>query len=99
MPSRSAGFSLFVPWVASEARPPRKGYPHEGGPHRTAARKGEAVINRHRIRVTDGSRVAGRGRCRMIQRLAFEVAVVIITAAFTYTITSWLAAWLAGGIS
>ena len=35
----------------------------------------------------------------MIQRLSFEVSVVIITAAFTYTLTSWLAAWLAGGIS
>lgn len=34
----------------------------------------------------------------MMRRLAFEVSVVIITAAFTYTITSWLAAWLAGAI-
>jgi hypothetical protein len=34
----------------------------------------------------------------MIQRLAFEVSVVIITAAITYTITSWLTEWLAGAI-
>jgi hypothetical protein len=34
----------------------------------------------------------------MIQRLAFEVSVVIITAAITYTITSWLTEWLAGTI-
>ena len=34
----------------------------------------------------------------MIQRLAFEVAVVIITAAFTYTVISWIAAWLAGAM-
>ena len=99
MPSRSAGFSLFVPWVASEARPSGEGYPHQDGPHRTAQTEGDEAITRYRVRVTDGSGVAGRGRCRMIQRLAFEVAVVIITAAFTYTITSWLAAWLAGGIS
>jgi hypothetical protein len=39
------------------------------------------------------------GGRRMIQRLAFEVSVVIITAAFTYTVTSWLAAWFAGGIA
>lgn len=35
----------------------------------------------------------------MIQRLAFEVSLVIITAWITYTVTSWLAAWLAGGIA
>jgi hypothetical protein len=34
----------------------------------------------------------------MIQRLAFEVSVVIITAAITYTMTSWLTEWLAGAI-
>ena len=34
----------------------------------------------------------------MIQRLAFEVSVIIMIAAITYTFTSWLAAWLAGGI-
>lgn len=34
----------------------------------------------------------------MIRRLLFEISVVIITAAFTYTVTSWLADWLAGGI-
>lgn len=34
----------------------------------------------------------------MIQRLAFEVSVVIITAAFTYTVVSPVAWWLAGGI-
>jgi hypothetical protein len=39
------------------------------------------------------------GGRRMIQRLAFEVSVVIITAAITYTFTSWLSAWLAGGIA
>ena len=34
----------------------------------------------------------------MIQRLAFEVSVVIITAAITYIMTSWLTEWLAGTI-
>ena len=35
---------------------------------------------------------------RALNKFAFELAVVIITAAITYTFTSWLAAWLAGGI-
>jgi len=98
VPSRSAGYSLFVPWMASEAWSHRRNYPHQARAHcATAAAEGDEAITRYRIRVSDGSRMAG-GR-RMIQRLAFEVSVVIITAAITYTITSWLAAWLAGGIS
>ena len=97
MPSRSAGYSLFVPWVASEACSDRRSYPHQARAHcAAAATEGDEAITRDRVRVSRGSRMAGRRR--MIQRLAFEVSVVIITAAITYTVTSWLAAWLAGGI-
>ena len=97
MPSRSAGFSLFLPRVASQARANGRGCPHQDGPHCATPTEGDEAITRDRVRISRGSRMAG-GR-RMIQRLAFEVSVVIITAAITYTITSWLSAWLAGGIA
>jgi len=88
---------MFVPWVASEAWISRRSYPPQARAHcAAAATEGHEAITRDRVRISNGRRMAG-GR-RMIQRLAFEVSVVIITAAITYTVTSWLAAWLAGGI-
>jgi len=97
VPSRSTGYSLFVPRVASEAWSNGRSCPHQAGPHCATPTEGDEAITRDRVRVSRGSRMAGRRR--MIQRLAFEVSVVIITAAITYTITSWLSAWLAGGIA
>ena len=96
MSPRFAGFSLFLPWVATQARADGGGCPHQDGPHCATPTEGEEAIIRYRIRVSNGSRMAGRRR--MIQRLAFEVSVIIMIAAITYTFTSWLAAWLAGGI-
>lgn len=89
---------MFLPRV--DSRPGRQWEcgDYQAGSHRPTAPEGDEVITRYRIRLTNGSGVAGRGRRRVIQRLAFEVSVVIITAAITYTMTSWLTEWLAGAI-